>query len=143
MWHIERAEEEPSTPLSDDSNFDAITFPFPHTMDEWELLSQMRPGNNIEVNDLEMLCNREFDKNHNLSHNNICTHLHEIETSFIELNRLSIELHEDIPSVSNSPNSLSPTQCIAFDLVMSHFRNTTYTQLLKLVIQDIAITVKS
>ena len=40
-------EEEPSPPLSDDSNSDAITFPLPHTMDEWELLSQMRPGNNI------------------------------------------------------------------------------------------------
>ena len=61
--------------------------------------------------------------------------MHETNTSFIDLNRLSIQLHEDIPSFSNSPNSLSPTQCIAFDLVMSHFRNTTYAQPLKMVIQ--------
>ena len=90
MWHIEHTEEEPSTPLSDGSNFDAITFPLSHTMDEWELLSEMRPGNNIEVNDLEMLGHREFDKSHNWSHSNICTKLHETTTSFIDLNRLSI-----------------------------------------------------
>ena len=47
VWHVERAQEEPSTPLSDDSNFDVITFPLPHSMDEWELLSQMRPSNKI------------------------------------------------------------------------------------------------
>ena len=41
VWHIERAEEQPSRPLSDDSNSDSITFSLPHTMDEWELLSQM------------------------------------------------------------------------------------------------------
>ena len=112
-------------------------------MDEWELLSQMRPGNNIKVNDLEMLGHREFDKNHNWSHNNICTELHETVTSFIEVNHLSIQLHEDIPYFSNYPHSLSPTQCIAFDLVMSHFRNTTYAQPLKLVIQGTVGTGKS
>ena len=110
VWLIEHTEEEPSTPLSDGSNYDAITFLLSHTMDEWELLSQMRPGNNIKVNHLENLGHHEFDKNHNWSHNNICTQLHETATSFIEVNRLSIELHEDIPSFSNSPNSLSPTQ---------------------------------
>ena len=65
MWHIECAEEEPSTPISHDSNSDAITFSFPHTMDEWEFISQMRPWNKIQVNDPEMLVHREFDKNHN------------------------------------------------------------------------------
>ena len=34
VWHIERTEEEPSTPLSDGSNFDAITFMLSHTMDD-------------------------------------------------------------------------------------------------------------
>ena len=135
--------EEPSTPLSDDSNSNAISFPLPHTMDEWELVSQMRLGNNIQVDRLEMLGHREFDKNHNWSHNNIPTHLHETTTSFIDLNRLSIQLHEDIPSFSNSPNSLSPTQHIAFDLVMSHFSNTTYAKTLKLVIQGTTGTCKS
>ena len=140
MCHIECAEEEPSTLLSDDSiNSDAITFLLPHTMDEWELLSQMRPGNKIQVNDLEIIGHHEFDKNHNWSHNNIPTHLHETTTSFIDLNHLSIQLHEDIPSFFNSPNSLSPTQRIAFDLVMSHFRNTRYAQLLKLMIQTLML----
>ena len=41
VWHVEHAQEEPSTPLSDDSYSDAITFPLPHSMDEWEVLSQM------------------------------------------------------------------------------------------------------
>ena len=65
VWHIEIAKEEPSTPLSDGSNFDSITFPLRHTMDEWEILSQMEPGNNIQVDDLEMLGLHEFVKNHN------------------------------------------------------------------------------
>ena len=90
-----------------------------------------------------MLGHCEFDKNHNWSHNNICTELHETTTSFIEVNRLSIQLHEDIPYFSNSPHSLSPTQRIAFDLVMSHFSNSTYAQPLKLVIQGTARTRKS
>ena len=47
VWHVEHAQEEPYTPLSDDSNSDTITFPLPHSMDEWELLSQMRPRNTI------------------------------------------------------------------------------------------------
>ena len=55
MWNIEHTEEEPSTPLSDGSNFDAIMFPLSHTMDEWELLSQMRPGNNIKLMTLKCL----------------------------------------------------------------------------------------
>ena len=125
VWHIQRAEEEPSTHLSDDSNSNAITFSLPHTMDEWELVSQMPPGNNIQFDHLEMLGHHEFDKNHNWSNNNIPTHLHETTTSFIELNHLSIQLHEDTPSFPNSPNSLSPTEHIPFDLVISHFRNTT------------------
>ena len=41
VWNIKRVQEEPSTPPSDDLNFDPIPFPFPHTMDEWELLSQI------------------------------------------------------------------------------------------------------
>ena len=41
VWHVERVQKEPSTPPSDDSNSDPIPFPLPHTMDEWELLSQM------------------------------------------------------------------------------------------------------
>ena len=41
IWHVERAQEEPCTPLSDDSNSDAINFPLSNNMDEWELLSQM------------------------------------------------------------------------------------------------------
>ena len=64
VWHVEHAQEQPSTPLSDDSNSNAITFPS-HTMDEWELVSQMRPGNNIQVDHLEMLGNHEFDKKNN------------------------------------------------------------------------------
>ena len=41
VWHVERSQEEPSTPLFDDSNSDDISFRLPHSMDEWEFLSQM------------------------------------------------------------------------------------------------------
>ena len=132
MWHVERKQEQPSTPPSHDSNSNAITFPLPHSMDEWELLSQMRPGNNIHIDDLEMLGHRDFDKNHNWTHKNITTDLHHIATSFIDLNCLS-----------NSPDSLSPTQCIGFDVVISHFRNTTSAPSLKMLIQGTAGTGKS
>ena len=82
-----------------------------------------------------MIGHRDFDKIHSWTHNNIPTHLHETTISFIDLNRFSTQLHEDTTSLSNSPDSLSPTQCIAFDLVISHFRNTTPSQPLKMVIQ--------
>ena len=71
IWHVERAQEEPCTPLSNDSNSDAINFPLSNNMDEWELLSQMRPGNNSQIDDLEMLGHRDFDKLHDWTHNNI------------------------------------------------------------------------
>ena len=103
VWHVERTQEQPSTPVSDDSNSNAVTFPFPHSMDEWELLSQMRPGNNIQIDDLEMLGHRDFEKNHYWTHNNITTHFHETTTSFIDLNRLSTQLHEDTPSFPHNP----------------------------------------
>ena len=90
-----------------------------------------------------MIGHRDFDKNHNWTHNNIPTHLHETMISFIDLNRLSTQLHEDTTSLSISPDSLSPTQCIAFDLIISHFRNTTPAQALKMVIQGTAGTRKS
>ena len=44
-------------------------------MDEWELLSQIKPGNNSQIDDLEMLGHHDFDKNHNWTHNNITTDL--------------------------------------------------------------------
>ena len=112
-------------------------------MYEWELLSQMRPGNNIQIDDLEIPGHCDFEKNHNWTHNNITTHFHETATSFIDLNCLSTQLHEDTTSLSISLDSLSPTQHIAFDLVISHFRNTTPTQPLKMVIQGPAGTEKS
>ena len=126
MWHVEHIQEEPSTPPSDDSNSDPSPFPLAHPMDEWELIYKMRPGSKIHINDLEMLGHHDFDKNHNWTHNNIATHLHETTISFIDLNRLSTQLHEDTTLLSISHDSLSPTQRIAFDLVMSHFRNTRY-----------------
>ena len=111
-------------------------------MDEWELISQMRPGNIIQINDLEMIGHLYFDKLHNWTHNNITNDLHPTTTSFIDLNLLSTQLHEDNLSFSNSPDSLSPTQRMAFDVVISHFRNTTSTPSLKMVIQGTAGTGK-
>ena len=102
----------------------------------------MRPGNNIQIDDLEMLGHHYFDKNHEWTHNNITNDLHRTTTSFIDLNRLSTQLHEDNLSLSNSLDSLSPTQRIAFDVVISHFRNTTSAPSLKMVIQGTAGTVK-
>ena len=103
----------------------------------------MRPRNNIQIDDLEMIGHRDFDKNHDWTHNNITNNLHHTSTSFIDLNFLSTQLHEDNLSLSNSHDSLSPTQCMAFDVVVSHFRNTTSAPSLKMVIQGTARTGKS
>ena len=43
VWNIERVQEESSTPPFFYSNYNPIPFPLLHTMDEWELLSQIRP----------------------------------------------------------------------------------------------------
>ena len=99
---------------------------------------QQHPNDN-----LEMLGHRDFDKNHNWTHNNTTTDLHETTTSFIDLNRLSTQQHEDTPSFSNSPDSSSPTQHIAFDLFIYHFSYTTLAELLKMVIQGTAGIEKS
>ena len=92
----------------------------------------------MQIDDLEMLGHRDFDKNHDWTHNNITNDLHHTTKSFIDLNRLSTQLHEDNLSFSNSPDSLSPTQRMAFDVVISHFRNTTSAPSLKMVIQGTA-----
>ena len=134
---------DPSTPPSSDAASYVVYFPLPPSMVEWELLSQLRPRNNIHVDDLEMLGHHGFDQKNNLTHNNITSNLHETMKSFIDVNRLSTQLHEDTTSFSNSPDSLSPTQRIAFDLVISHFRNTTPSQPLKMVIQGTTGTWKS
>ena len=112
-------------------------------MDEWELLSQMRPGNIIHIDDFETLGHRDFEKIHNWTCSNIATHLHETTISFIDLNHLSTQLHEDTTLLIISSYSLSPTQHITFDVVISHFRNTTPAQPLKMVIQGTGGTEKS
>ena len=103
----------------------------------------MRPRNTIQIDDLEMLGHCDFDKLHDWTHNNITNELNPTTTSFIDLNCLSTQLHEDNLSLFNSLDSLSPSQRMAFDVVISHFRNTTPTQPLKMVIQGTAGTGKS
>ena len=90
-----------------------------------------------------MLGHHDFDKHHDWTHNNITNDLHHKATSCIHLSRLSMMLQEDNLSLSNSSDSLSPTQCMSFDVVISHFRNTTSAPSLKMVIQGTTGTGKS
>ena len=70
VWHVECVLEYPSTLPYDDSTFDPIPFPLPHTMVEWELISQICPRNDMHIYVLEMLGHRDFENNHNWTHDN-------------------------------------------------------------------------
>ena len=63
------------------------THPDSVDMHEWKFLSQLHPGNNLEVDDLDMLGHRDFDSNHNWNHTTIPSTLHETAENFIEFNR--------------------------------------------------------
>ena len=112
-------------------------------MSEWEILSHLHPGNNIQVDELDMLGHHDFETNHYQDKTHVPLHLQGSDISFIDVNRSSNQIPTPPCSTFNSPNCLSPTQHITFDLVMSHYRQHTNTNPLKLVIQGTEGTEKS
>ena len=64
-WHVDHKASKP-LPLADDNLVDGQIQPFhPTNLDEWEILSQFHPTDDIQVNHLDMLGLCDFDKNHN------------------------------------------------------------------------------
>ena len=73
-WHVDREPSPPPTisvdtpPPDEDHPTSSIN------LSEWELLSQLHPGNNLQLDDLDMLGHRNFDTNHNWGHTQIPLH---------------------------------------------------------------------
>ena len=111
-------------------------------MSEWELLSQLHPGNNLQLDDLDMLGHHDFDTNHNWGHTHIPLHLQNSTISIIDLNRSSNQAELQHFSTSASPNCFSPTQRTTFEIIMSHYTQHTTTKPLRMIIQGTAGTGK-
>ena len=64
-WHVDRKPIEPISLSKDTMVFDGLQNLQPMQLDEWELLSQLHPTNDIQISDLDILGHHDFDKNHN------------------------------------------------------------------------------
>lgn len=63
-WHVHQEIENPQTPhVEDQTTID--TPPNSMQMNEWQILSQLHPGYNIAIHDLDMIGYHNFDANHN------------------------------------------------------------------------------
>ena len=107
-------------------------------LDEWELLSQLHPTNDMQISDLDILGHRDFEKNHNWDDTTIPLILQELAIEFIQNNRLDHHLPQ--PSYSDTPNSqtLSPTQKKSHSIVMNHSVNILTSPPLRMVVQGTA-----
>ena len=112
-------------------------------MSEWELLSQLHPGNNLQLDDIDILGHRNFDANHNWGHMHIPLHLQNSAISFLDLNRSSNQVELQPFSTLASPNFFSPTQYTTFEIIMSHYTQHTTTKPLRMIIQGTIGTGKS
>jgi hypothetical protein len=119
-WHVNH---KPPTPLpiaQENAFIDEMKTPHPMDLDEWEMLSQLHPTNDIQISDLDMLGHHDFDNNHNWNTTSIPFNLQEIAIQFIENNHSHHQLPQ--PCYSNTPSSktLSPTQLKSLSIVLKH-----------------------
>ena len=122
---------------------DDLQNPQPMQLDEWELLSQLHPTNDIQISDLDILGRHDFDKNHNWHDTTIPLIYLELAINFIQNNRSHHHLPQ--PSYSDTPNyqTLSPTQTKSHSIVMNHSTNILTSPPLRMVVQGITGTGKS
>jgi hypothetical protein len=77
-WHVDHKPPTP-LPIAQENAFgDEMKTPHPMDLDEWEILSQLHPTNNIQISDLDMLGHHDFDNNHNWNTTSIPFNLQEI-----------------------------------------------------------------
>ena len=119
-WHVDRKPIDPISLPEDTMVTDNLQYPQPMQLDEWELLSQLHPTNDMQLSDLDNLGRCDFDKNHNWHDTTIPLDLQELSIDFIQNNRSEHPLPQ--PAFSNTPNSmtLSPTQMKAHSIIMNH-----------------------
>ena len=112
-------------------------------LNEWELLSQLYPTDELLINEIQMLGLRGFDDNHNWNDATIPLHLQEIGAHFIENNH---SLHHIIQTNTNTLkclSSLSSMQKKALDIICSHSSKKDILLALLMIIQGTAGTRKS
>ncbi len=112
-------------------------------INEWELLSQLHPTNELLINDLDMLGLRGFDDTHNWNHTTIPLDLQNSAIQFIE-NSCSIhhilQTHQHILATLTT---LSLMQRKALNIISTHFSSKDYLPALRMIIQGTAGTGKS
>lgn len=128
-------------PLADENLVDGKLQPLhPTNLDEWEMLSQIHPTNDIQVNHLDMLGLLDFDKNHNWNDTIIPFNLQEIAIPFITNNCSNQHLPHPCHSNSTTSNSLSPNQTKALNIILNHSRKKSLMPPLRMIVKGIAGT---
>ena len=84
--HVDRKLVEPISLSEDTMVSDNLQNPQPMQLDEWELLSQLHPANDMQISDLDILGRCDLDKNHNWHDTTIPLHLQELAIDFIQNN---------------------------------------------------------
>ena len=112
-------------------------------INEWELLSQLHPTNELFINDLDMLGLRGFDDTHNWNHTTIPLDLQNNAIQFIE-NSCSIHrILQTHQHIMVTLTTLSPLQRKALNIVSNLFAKKDYLAALRMIIQGTAGTGKS
>lgn len=107
-WHQHRTLSDIDPLANDNSNIHEFHPPDIMDLNEWELLSQLYPTDELLINDLQMLGLRGFDENHNWNHTAIPLHLQEIGPQFIENNHSVHRIIQTNIDILTYLNSLSP-----------------------------------
>jgi len=134
-WHVNRRPEVTLPVVGDDASPNGFHTCQTMAIDEWKILSHLHPRNNIDVDDLDILSHRDFDSNQNWALTNIPPTLQETTIHFIESSRSANPIQHVPSSNPNRLASLSPTQKIAFNTILSHFTTTSPIAPLKMIIQ--------
>ncbi|XP_057866341.2 uncharacterized protein LOC131073844 [Cryptomeria japonica] len=140
-WHVHRTtsttteESDTSTPASEPEQIqqDFLT--------EWQALSALYPGIPIQLDELDMLGQREIDLSHDWGKHHIPTQQKVVATTFIHSNRTTFQSHHVYNQ--QATYDLSIQQQRAYDLVITHLQHNTLKPPLKIIVQGTAGTRKS
>ncbi|XP_057849653.2 uncharacterized protein LOC131060435 [Cryptomeria japonica] len=135
-WHARRTtsttaeESDTSTPSSEPEQIqqDFLT--------EWKALSALYLGLPIQLDELDMLGQREIELSHDWGKHHIPTQQKVVATTFIHSNRTTFQSHHVYNQ--QAPYALSIQQQRAYDLVITHLQHNTLKPPLKIIVQGTA-----
>jgi len=142
-WHQHRTLSDIESVTNDTSTIHETNPPDTMEINEWELLSQLHPTNELFINDLDMLGLRGFDDTHNWNHTTIPLDLQNNATQFIENNYSIHRILQTHQHILTTLTTLSPMQRKALNIISNHFSRKDYLPALRMIIQSTAGTGKS